>query len=104
MSERAPGRGAIVKRLLAIGSPPWGRLGLSTLLGALGAAATVGLLAGSGAVVAKAAFRPGLGAIAGLLAAVEVIAFLRGPLRYGERLVGHDAAFRVLGHDFAACG
>jgi len=82
---------------LAIGSPPWGRLGLSTLLGALGAAATVGLLAGSGAVVAKAAFRPGLGAIAGLLAAVEVIAFLRGPLRYGERLVGHDAAFRVLG-------
>jgi thiol reductant ABC exporter CydC subunit len=91
------GRRAIVRRLLRVGRPPWGRLGLSTLLGALGAAATVGLLAGSGAVVAKAAFRPGLGAIAGLLAAVEVIAFLRGPLRYGERLVGHDAAFRVLG-------
>ena len=97
MSGRAHGGGAVVRRLLRVGRPPWGRLGLSTLLGALGAAATVGLLAGSGAVVAKAAFRPGLGAIAGLLAAVEVIAFLRGPLRYGERLVGHDAAFRVLG-------
>jgi len=97
VSGRAHGGGAVVRRLLRVGRPPWGRLGLSTLLGALGAAATVGLLAGSGAVVAKAAFRPGLGAIAGLLAAVEVIAFLRGPLRYGERLVGHDAAFRVLG-------
>ena len=97
MSGRARGTVAVVRRLLRVRRPPWGRLGLSTLLGALGAAATVGLLAGSGAVVAKAAFRPGLGAIAGLLAAVEVVAFLRGPLRYGERLVGHDAAFRVLG-------
>lgn len=60
--------------------------------------ATVGLLAGSGYVVDRAAFRPGLGAIAGLLAAVEVLAFLRGPLRYGERLVAHDAAFRSLAH------
>jgi thiol reductant ABC exporter CydC subunit len=58
--------------------------------------ATVGLLAGSGYVVDRAASRPGLGAIAGLLAAVEVLAFARGPLRYGERLVGHDAAFRAL--------
>ena len=27
---------------------------------------------------------------------VEVLAFLRGPLRYAERLVGHDAALRAL--------
>ena len=32
----------------------------------------------------------------GILAVVEVLAFLRGPLRYGERLVGHDAALRAL--------
>ena len=32
----------------------------------------------------------------GILAAVEVLAFLRGPLRYAERLVGHDAALRAL--------
>ena len=88
---------AVVRELLRIGAPPWRKLALAALLGVLGALATVGLLAGSGYVVDRAAFRPGLGAIAGVLAAVEVLAFLRGPLRYGERLVGHDAAFRSLG-------
>jgi ATP-binding cassette subfamily C protein CydC len=66
------------------------------LLGLASAAATIGLLAGSGYVVGRAALRPGLGAIVGILAAVEVLAFLRGPLRYVERLVGHDAALRAL--------
>jgi ATP-binding cassette subfamily C protein CydC len=87
----------VVRSLLRIGDPPWRKLGLSFLLGLLGALATVGLLAGSGYVVDRAAFRPGLGAIAGILASVEVLAFLRGPLRYGERLTAHDAAFRSLG-------
>lgn len=87
----------VIRGLLEIGEPPWHRLALAALLGMLGALATVGLLAGSGYVVDRAAFRPGLGAIAGILAAVEVLAFVRGPLRYGERLVAHDAAFRSLG-------
>ena len=65
-------------------------------MGLAAAAATIGLLAGSGYVVGRAALRPGLDAIVGILAAVEVLAFLRGPLRYAERLVGHDAAFRAL--------
>ncbi|HUA93995.1 MAG TPA: thiol reductant ABC exporter subunit CydC [Acidimicrobiales bacterium] len=86
----------VLRQLVAVGKPPWRRLALAVLLGVAGAMATVGLLAGSGYVVDRAAFRPGLGAIAGVLAAVEVLAFLRGPLRYGERLVAHDAAFRSL--------
>jgi thiol reductant ABC exporter CydC subunit len=86
----------VLRRLVRISAPPWSRLALAALLGVAAAMATVGLLAGSGYVVDRAAFRPGLGAIAGLLAAVEVLAFLRGPLRYGERLVAHDAAFRAL--------
>lgn len=90
-----PGR-EVLRQLARISAPPWGRLALAALLGVAAALATVGLLAGSGYVVDRAAFRPGLGAIAGLLAAVEVLAFLRGPLRYGERLFGHDAAFRAL--------
>jgi ATP-binding cassette subfamily C protein CydC len=93
----APSAREVVRSLLRIGDPPWRKLALSFLLGLLGALATVGLLAGSGYVVDRAAFRPGLGAIAGLIASVEVLAFLRGPLRYGERLVAHDAAFRSLG-------
>jgi len=92
-----PPASAVVRRLVRIGRPSWGRLALAALLGVAAAMATVGLLAGSGYVVDRAAFRPGLGAIAGVLAAVEVLAFLRGPLRYGERLVAHDMAFRTLG-------
>ena len=34
--------------------------------------------------------RPGLGAVAGLLVAVELVAFLRAPLRHAERLAAHD--------------
>jgi len=98
MSARGdPPASAVVRRLVRIGRPSWGRLALAALLGVAAAMATVGLLAGSGYVVDRAAFRPGLGAIAGVLAAVEVLAFLRGPLRYGERLVAHDMAFRTLG-------
>jgi ATP-binding cassette subfamily C protein CydC len=87
---------AVTGRLLRIGAPAWGRFAGAVALGVAGAMATVGLLAGSGYVVDRAAFRPGLGAIAGLLASVEVLAFVRGPLRYGERLVAHDVAFRSL--------
>jgi thiol reductant ABC exporter CydC subunit len=82
--------------VLAEPGTPYARLAGAGLLGLASAAATIGLLAGSGYVVGRAALRPGLGAIVGILAAVEVLAFLRGPLRYAERLVGHDAALRAL--------
>ena len=85
-----------LRRVLAEPGTPTGRLLVSGLLGLASAAATIGLLAGSGYVVGRAALRPGLDALVGILAAVEVLAFLRGPLRYGERLVGHDAALRAL--------
>ena len=88
-------RGSL-RRALAEPGTPYGRLAGAGLLGLASAAATIGLLAGSGYVVGRAALRPGLGAIVGILAAVEVLAFLRGPLRYAERLVGHDAALRAL--------
>ena len=88
-------RGSL-RRILSEPGTPYGRLALAGLLGLASAAATIGLLAGSGYVVGRAALRPGLGALVGILAVVEVLAFLRGPLRYGERLVGHDAALRAL--------
>ena len=86
-----------IRRILAEPGTPYGRLALAGLLGLAAAAATIGLLAGSGYILGRAASRPGLGALVGILAAVEVLAFLRGPLRYAERLVGHDAALRALG-------
>jgi len=87
---------ATLRRLVSVSPPPWRRLGGAVALGVAASAATIALLAGSGALVDKAATRPGLGAIAGLLAVVEVIAFARAPLRYAERLSAHDAGFRAL--------
>jgi thiol reductant ABC exporter CydC subunit len=85
-----------IRRVLAEPGTPYGRLAASGLLGLASAAATIALLAGSGYVVGRAASRPGLDALVGILAGVEVLAFLRGPLRYAERLVGHDATLRAL--------
>ena len=85
-----------LRRVLAEQGTPYLRLSLAGLLGLASAAATIGLLAGSGYVIGRAALRPGLDALVGVLAATEVLAFLRGPLRYAERLVGHDAALRAL--------
>ena len=85
-----------LRRVLEEPGTPWARLALAGLLGLASAAATIGLLAGSGYVVGRAALRPGLSVLVGILALVEVLAFVRGPLRYAERLVGHDAALRAL--------
>jgi thiol reductant ABC exporter CydC subunit len=85
-----------LRRVLSEPATPYLRLAASGLLGLASAAATIGLLAGSGYVIGRAALRPGLDALVGILAAVEVLAFLRGPLRYAERLVGHDATLRAL--------
>jgi ATP-binding cassette subfamily C protein CydC len=85
-----------IRRVLAEPGTPYGRLALAGLLGLASAAATIGLLAGSGYIIGRAASRPGLGSLVGILAGVEVLAFLRGPLRYAERLVGHDATLRAL--------
>jgi thiol reductant ABC exporter CydC subunit len=85
-----------LRRVLSEPGTPYGRLALAGILGLASAAATIGLLAGSGYVLGRAAFRPELGSLVGILASVEVLAFLRGPLRYAERLVGHDAALRAL--------
>jgi ABC-type transport system involved in cytochrome bd biosynthesis fused ATPase/permease subunit len=52
--------------------------------------ATVALVAGATGLLAWAAERPGLGAVAGLLVAVEVLAFCRAPLRHAERVTAHD--------------
>ncbi|MGH9045313.1 MAG: thiol reductant ABC exporter subunit CydC [Acidimicrobiales bacterium] len=93
---RRPQSVPVLRRLVKVSPPPKGRLAGAVVLGVAASAATIGLLAGSGALVDKAAVRPGLGAIAGLLAVVEVIAFARAPLRYAERLVAHDAGFRAL--------
>lgn len=83
-------------RTLAIARPAAGRLALATLLGAGAVAAAIGLIATSAWLISRSSQRPQESVIAVAIVGVQLFALSRGLCRYLERLVGHDAAFRVL--------
>jgi ATP-binding cassette subfamily C protein CydC len=83
-------------RSLALARPAAGRLALTTLLGAGAAAAAIGLIATSAWLISRSAQRPQESAVAIAIVGVQFFALARGLCRYAERLVGHDAAFRLL--------
>jgi ATP-binding cassette subfamily C protein CydC len=98
-SVEVPERSAVatLRALLAIAAPPKGRFVASIALGAAAAISTVALLACSGALIDKAALRPPLYTLTVLMAAVQILALSRGPLRYCERLFSHDSALGAIG-------
>ena len=69
---------------------------LACLLGAAAIGAGIGLLATSGWLISRAAEHPSVTALGVAVVGVRFFALSRGLFRYGERLVGHDAAFRSL--------
>ncbi len=81
---------------LAIARPAAGRLALATLLGAGSVAAAIGLIATSAWLISRSSQRPPESVVAVAIVGVQFFALSRGLCRYFERLVGHDAAFRVL--------
>ncbi len=83
-------------RTLALVRPAAGRLALATLLGAGALGAAIGLIATSAWLISRSSERPEESAVAVAIVGVQFFALSRGLCRYGERLVGHDAAFRVL--------
>ena len=92
--DRGPEAG--LRRTLRIARPALPRLTLATLLGAGAVGAAIGLLATSAWLISRASQHPSENAIALAVALVQLFALSRGFCRYGERLVGHDAALRVL--------
>lgn len=84
-----------VGRMLEIARPAAGRL-TATLLGAGAVGAGIGLIATSAWLISRSSQRPPESAIALAIVGVQFFALSRGLFRYGERLVGHDAAFPVL--------
>jgi thiol reductant ABC exporter CydC subunit len=94
--EEDHGPQAPLRRTLAIARPAAGRLTLATLLGAGTIAAAIGLIATSAWLISRSSQRPQESAVAIAIVGVQFFALSRGLCRYGERLVGHDAAFRVL--------
>jgi ATP-binding cassette subfamily C protein CydC len=87
---------ASLLRTFAIARPAAGRLALATLLGAGAVAAAIGLIATSAWLISRSSQRPQESAVAIAIVGVQFFALARGLCRYAERLVGHDAAFRVL--------
>ncbi len=91
-----PPQEASLRQTLAIARPVAGRLMLATLLGAGSVAAAIGLIATSAWLISRSSQRPPESAVAVAIVGVQFFALSRGLCRYFERLVGHDAAFRVL--------
>ncbi len=87
---------APLRRTLALARPAAGRLALATLLGAGAIAAAIGLIATSAWLISRSSQRPPESVVAVAIVGVQFFALSRGLCRYAERLVGHDAAFRVL--------
>jgi thiol reductant ABC exporter CydC subunit len=72
------------------------RLLLSCLLGACALGAGIGLLATAAWLISRAAQHPHETALALGIVAVQFFGLSKGLARYGQRLVGHDAALRAL--------
>jgi thiol reductant ABC exporter CydC subunit len=83
-------------RAARLAGPRRGHLAASAALGAAAVAAACALLAVSGYLISRAAQQPAAAALTLAILAVRVAAMTRAGLRYGERLVSHDLALRVL--------
>ena len=94
-----PGTDVVVAPLgqtVAMARPAARRVAYATLLGAGAVLADIGLIGTAAWLISRAAQHPNESALALAIVAVQFFGLTRGLFRYGERLVGHDAAFRLL--------
>ncbi len=94
--EPGPDRPATVGRTLGVARVARGRLAHASLLGAGAIGASIALMGTSAWLISRAALHPSEASLTLAIVGVQVFGLSRGFLRYGERLVGHDAALRVL--------
>lgn len=83
-------------RMLRLAGPVKARLALAVLFGVLALGSGVGLAATSAWLIAQAALHPPVLTLMVAIVAVRAFGIGRGVFRYAERLLGHDATFRVL--------
>ena len=87
-----PSTRSVLRRWADRSRPPVQRLFAAGALALLAALSSLALLGGSGVLVVRATGGGGLAALGGLLIAIELMAFLRAPLRLRERLTAHRVA------------
>jgi len=85
-----------IVRWLDRARPPRGRLSRALIAGTIASLTNVGLLVGAAGLLVASAARPGLRAVSGALIAIELLAFLRSPLRFSERLSAHRLGFEAV--------
>ncbi|MGX1849093.1 thiol reductant ABC exporter subunit CydD [Streptomyces sp. NPDC055299] len=91
-----PARGAALARLRGTARARRARLGLALLLGSLALGCAVGLMATSGWLISRAAQQPPVLYLLVAVTATRAFGIGRAVFRYAERLVAHDAVFRML--------
>ena len=89
-------RSSTLIRLLGFLNGSWGWVALSVVLGALTVGSNVGLLGTSAFLISSAALHPQMGALQVAIVGVRFFGIARGIFRYTERLVSHDATFRLI--------
>ncbi|HVT42454.1 MAG TPA: thiol reductant ABC exporter subunit CydC [Acidimicrobiales bacterium] len=95
MTERSE-RPAGLARTLAVAGPARRRIAQASLLGAGAIGASIALMGTSAWLISRAAQHPSEASLTLAIVGVQFFGLSRGFLRYGERLVGHDAALRML--------
>ena len=85
-----------IARTLGIARTARRRLAEASLLGAGTIGSSIALMGTSAWLISRAAQRPSEASLALAIVGVQFFGLSRGFFRYGERLVGHDAALRVL--------
>ncbi len=94
--EPGADRPATVGRTLGVARVARVRLAQASVLGAGAIGASIALMGTSAWLISRAALHPSEASLTLAIVGVQVFGLSRGFLRYGERLVGHDAALRVL--------
>lgn len=89
-------RPATTRRTLGVAWPVRRRLAQASLLGAGAIGASIALMGTSAWLISRAAQHPAEASLTLAIVGVQFFGLSRGFLRYGERLVGHDAALRML--------
>ena len=85
-------------RLLRLARPITGWIVLATLLGVATVASGIGLMTTSAYLISEAALHPSIAALEVAIVGVRFFGIARGLLRYVERLITHQATFRLLAH------
>ncbi|GAA2297518.1 thiol reductant ABC exporter subunit CydD [Streptomyces caniferus] len=91
-----PARGAALTRLRRTARAHRAQFAVALLLGSLALCSAVGLMATSGWLISRAAQQPPVLYLMVAVTATRAFGIGRAVFRYAERLVAHDAVFRML--------